>query len=188
MANAGTGTTGHHIRFPSCCGQDRSGRQGIQTGEFAVLEYMFLPFRRYADFRGRSRRMEFWAFGLFNVIVYAVVVAIAIGFAGSIGAIMRTGDPFALSSMSSMLRVAIIVGLIWWLATIIPTLAVTVRRLHDRDMSGWWYLGMIVLSMIPLVGFIASIAFLVIMFLPGTPGPNRFGEDPKDPTSAQVFA
>jgi len=63
-----------------------------------------------------------------------------------------------------------------------------VRRLHDRDMSGWWYLGVAVASIIPIVGFIASIAFLVLMVLPGTPGPNRFGPDPKDPTGAEVFA
>ena len=77
---------------------------------------------------------------------------------------------------------------IYWLATIIPSLAVTVRRLHDRGMSGWWYLGFVVISMIQLVGIVASIAFLVIMLLPGTPGPNRWGADPKDPSSAQVFA
>jgi uncharacterized membrane protein YhaH (DUF805 family) len=54
-------------------------------------------------------------------------------------------------------------------------------------MSGWWYLGFIVVSLIPLVGFIASIAFIVIMFLPGTEGPNRFGPDPKDPYNEEVF-
>lgn len=43
------------------------------------------------------------------------------------------------------------------------------------------------LSIIPIVGFLASIAFLVLMFLPGTPGPNRFGPDPKDPASSSVF-
>ena len=55
-------------------------------------------------------------------------------------------------------------------------------------MSGWWYLGLIVLSLIPVVGFIASIAMLVLMVLPGTAGPNRFGNDPKDIGNAGVFA
>jgi uncharacterized membrane protein YhaH (DUF805 family) len=77
---------------------------------------------------------------------------------------------------------------IWFLAILIPSIAVAVRRLHDRDMSGWWYLGVIIAGMIPIVGFIANIAFIVLMFLPGTPGPNRFGPDPKDPSSANVFA
>ena len=67
-------------------------------------------------------------------------------------------------------------------------IAVVVRRLHDRDMSGWWYLGAIVAGMIPIVGILASLAIFVLMLLPGTAGPNRFGPDPKDPSSAQVFA
>lgn len=74
------------------------------------------------------------------------------------------------------------------LAAFIPSLAVTVRRLHDRDMSGWWYLGLAVAGVLPYVGFIASIALLVLMVLPGTPGSNRFGLDPKDPYAADVFA
>ena len=53
------------------------------------------------------------------------------------------------------------------LGLLLPSIAVTVRRFHDRDMSGWWYLGFIVAGMIPVVGWIASIALLVIMALPG---------------------
>ena len=77
---------------------------------------------------------------------------------------------------------------LWWLATLIPNIAVNVRRLHDRDMSGWWFLGFIVASQIPLIGILASIAYLVLMLLPGTPGANRFGEDPKGPATPEVFA
>ncbi|MBB4858224.1 uncharacterized membrane protein YhaH (DUF805 family) [Novosphingobium chloroacetimidivorans] len=153
-----------------------------------MLEYMFLPFRRYADFRGRSRRMEFWSFGLFNAIVYAIIGGIMLGTGFSLQALENGGaNPLGVVG-SLFFGGAGLLLLVYWLATIIPSLAVTVRRLHDRDMSGWWYLGFMVLSLIPLVGFIASIALLVIMFLPGTAGPNRFGPDPKDPASAQVFA
>ena len=74
------------------------------------------------------------------------------------------------------------------LAAFIPSIAVTVRRLHDRNMSGWWYPGFIVASLIPVVGIIAAIAFLVIMFLDGTPGTNRFGPDPKGRANSDVFA
>jgi len=153
-----------------------------------VLNYMFMPFRRYAEFSGRSRRMEFWAFGLFNVVVYAILAVIVFGTAGSMGAFnaQNAGDVNAILPM--FFGGFGLLFVVYWLATIIPTVAVTVRRLHDRDMSGWWYLGFVVISMIPLVGIIASIAFIVITLLPGTPGPNRFGEDPKDPSSAQVFA
>jgi uncharacterized membrane protein YhaH (DUF805 family) len=149
---------------------------------------MFLPFRRYADFQGRSRRMEFWSFGLFNAIVYIIIAAIVFGMFGTNRSAITQGDMSYSAAFSVVTGGAGILLLLWWLATIIPSISVTVRRLHDRDMSGWWYLGFVVLSMIPLVGFLVSIAFLVILFLPGTPGANRFGEDPKDPTSAQVFA
>jgi uncharacterized membrane protein YhaH (DUF805 family) len=57
------------------------------------------------------------------------------------------------------------------LGTIIPTIAVGVRRLHDVDKSGWW----ILLSLIPLIGGLILLFFYV---QPGTPGPNRFGPDP----------
>jgi uncharacterized membrane protein YhaH (DUF805 family) len=87
-----------------------------------------------------------------------------------------------------MLWVAIALAVFWGLASFIPSIAVVVRRLHDRDMSGWWYLGFIVLQIIPLIGWIASIAFFVITVLPGTDGPNRFGPDPIDPSQADVFA
>lgn len=153
-----------------------------------MFEYMFLPFRRYADFQGRSRRMEFWSFGLFNAIVYIIIAAIVFGMFGTNRSAITQGDMSYSAAFSVVTGGAGILLLLWWLATIIPSISVTVRRLHDRDMSGWWYLGFVVLSMIPLVGFLVSIAFLVILFLPGTPGANRFGEDPKDPTSAQVFA
>lgn len=55
-------------------------------------------------------------------------------------------------------------------------------------MSGWWYLGAIVTAFIPFVGFIAQIALFVITLLPGTPGPNRFGPDPKDTLNVGVFS
>jgi uncharacterized membrane protein YhaH (DUF805 family) len=147
------------------------------------MEYMLMPFRRYAEFTGRSGRKEYWMFILFNVIVACVlggVIAIAGGGASLQGA--AAGNYGAIFGGLGLLMV------VWWLAVIIPSIAVGVRRLHDRDMSGWWYLGFIVLSMIPLVGIIASIAFIVIMALPGTPGPNRFGPEPYGAVDPEVFA
>lgn len=150
------------------------------------MEWMLMPLRRYAEFSGRSRRMEFWMFALLVVIVEAACFALMLG------------GGFSLASLSDSTATPAMPGPVFWLgvgilglfalAIIVPSIAVTVRRLHDRDMSGWWYLGMIVASLIPFVGFFAGIAFLVIMCLPGTSGPNRFGADPLDPNSAGVFA
>ncbi len=68
----------------------------------------------------------------------------------------------------------IVLGLmsLWSLFLFIPALAVTIRRLHDTDRSGWW----IFISMVPLIGFIV---LLVFWLSEGTRGPNRFGPDPK---------
>lgn len=152
-----------------------------------MLQWMILPFRRYAEFSGRSRRMEYWSFALLNVAVYLVLGAVMV--AGGIP-LAALADPEAARGVT--LGAGFFVGggllVIYGLAILLPSIAVVVRRLHDRDMSGWWYLGLIVASFIPLVGFVAGIAFLVLMLLPGTPGPNRFGPDPKDPANVQVFA
>lgn len=159
------------------------------------MQWMILPFKRYADFQGRSRRMEFWMFGVLNLIVGLVLAG---PFYFSFVSAMLTMDPSvagsdsaAADAMLSEIGTVSTMGLglygIYALAALIPNIAVTVRRLHDRDMSGWWYLGMIVASIIPLVGFIAILAFLVLMFLPGTDGPNRFGPDPKGRGEAQTF-
>ena len=140
------------------------------------MYWMILPLKRYADFRGRSRRKEYWMF----VLGYTLVI-LAIGLVFGLGAALTdpgTIDPEALNSPMLFALVAIgIVGL----AIFIPSLAVQVRRLHDRDMSGWWLLLLYALSLLPIVGFLASIAILVLAILLGTRGPNRFGPDPKDP-------
>ena len=65
------------------------------------------------------------------------------------------------------------------LGIIVPGIAVTVRRLHDRDMSGWFYL----LVFIPYLG---GLILFVITLLPGTPGENRYGDDPINPDQGQL--
>ncbi|RKF22968.1 DUF805 domain-containing protein [Altericroceibacterium spongiae] len=150
------------------------------------MNWMILPFKRYAEFSGRSRRKEYWMFALLNIIVTMVLMIAAFSGLPAI----NPNDPMALASAFGALFTGLFGMLlgIWILAVIIPSLAVTVRRFHDRDMSGWWYLGFVVAGLIPYIGFIASIALIVLMALPGTNGPNRFGADPKNPSNADVFA
>ena len=152
------------------------------------MEWMILPYKRYADFSGRSQRMEYWMFTLFTVLVTLVLVAAML--AGGNIDISDFENPDAMSKLggtTSFTVGAILLGL-FWLGTIIPSIAVNVRRFHDRDMSGWWVLGFAVLSNLPYIGWIISLGNLVIMALPGTAGSNRFGDDPKDPTNADVFS
>ena len=150
------------------------------------MEWMLMPLRRYAEFSGRSRRKEYWMFTLFLVLVTAVFVALM--FAGGLLAMMAADSGGPVEAPGPLFWIGAVPLCLFFLATLLPSVAVGVRRFHDRDMSGWWYLGFIVLGLIPYIGWIASIAGIVITVLPGTPGPNRFGPDPKDPASAEVFA
>ena len=149
------------------------------------MEWMILPFKRYAEFSGRSRRMEYWMFTLLNVVVATILLFVT----GGLGALTDPaagGDPTA--GVMALFSGAGLILVVYWLAILIPSIAVTVRRLHDRDLSGWWYLGAIVGSMIPLLGIVVAIGFLVVLALPGTPGSNRFGPDPKGQGEAETFA
>lgn len=153
-----------------------------------MLNWMILPYKRYAEFSGRSRRMEYWSFALLLFIVYLVLAGIMIGGGLNISAMMNPAAAGQMEAPGPLFYVGGGLLGLFALGTFVPAIAVVVRRLHDRNMSGWWYLGVIVASIIPFVGIFASIAFLVLMCLPGTPGPNQFGPDPKDPASAEVFA
>lgn len=105
-----------------------------------------MPFRRYADFQGRSRRMEFWMWTVFLILVYLVLSVAMFAVGGS--AMMLAQDarsPEALAGAGGGLLIVLGLMGIFWLATIIPSLAVSVRRLHDSNKSGFWLLGYYVL-------------------------------------------
>ena len=99
-------------------------------------------FRRYADFRGRTGRPGYWYFSLLSMLAW-----------------------FAVSLVSAGL------GALYVLAAFLPTLGVTIRRLHDTDRSGWWCL----VSLLPVVGTVVMLVFLVGA---GTQGGNHFGDAP----------
>ena len=105
---------------------------------------------RYADFSGRSRRAEYWWFGLIN----------------SLGALV-----IGLLCLAILPELGLIVLVVWYLGTLVPSLAVTVRRLHDTNKSGWTLL----LGVLPLV----SIVLLIFLLVDGDRGPNRYGYPPK---------
>ena len=131
--------------------------------------------------------MEFWSFALLNIAVYVVISGIVMGTGASLATLADAGSSGPFTMIPLLFSGFGLLFFLWWLVTLVPGIAVTVRRLHDRDLSGWWYLGFIAASWLPLVGLIAGIALLVVLLLPGTPGLNRFGLDPKDPAGAEVF-
>ncbi len=113
--------------------------------------------KKYAVFSGRARRKEYWFFVLFNFIITVVLVVID----GTVG----TFDPTTGVGMLTVL---------YSLFVLIPTLAVTVRRLHDTGRTGWWLL----IGLVPLIG---GIVILVFMLLDSNSGGNEYGPDPKGP-------
>lgn len=114
--------------------------------------------KRYAEFSGRARRKEYWMFVLLNVII-SIIISIIDKAAG-----------WNISLSSGEIGV---LSLIYSLFIIIPSLAVSVRRMHDIDKSGWTLL----FVLIPVVG---SIILLVLHCKAGTAGENRYGSDPKE--------
>jgi uncharacterized membrane protein YhaH (DUF805 family) len=133
----------------------------------------------YTDFQGRVRRQEFWYYVIAYVVAYVVLAVV-----------------------QSVFRSHVLTGL-YTLGLLLPTLGISVRRLHDTDKTGWW----VVLAAVPLVllGLLTSFAMMTgaygMMFLtatllpilslaaaalliywyaqPGTSGPNQYGPDPK---------
>ncbi|MDG1473010.1 MAG: DUF805 domain-containing protein [Ascidiaceihabitans sp.] len=136
---------------------------------------------KYITFSGRASRSEYWWFALFSLLVTLVLVGLFFLFGGVRA--MNTGQ---FSTINYIMGALFVVGMI---ALYIPYISVYVRRFHDRDLSGWWILGVFVLSNIPYLGVLISLAAFVITVLKGTDGENRFGEDPLNPSSgADVFA
>lgn len=114
----------------------------------------------YANFKSRARRSEYWFIQLF--LFLANLATAAIDFALMNGDV----DRFIANGGGG------IVGLIWILATIVPALAVLIRRLHDTNRSGWW-------ALIGLVPFVGAIILLVFTIEDSSNGANRYGASPK---------
>lgn len=103
---------------------------------------------KYTEFSGRARRKEFWMFTLFNTIF--TILFYLIGIWSGIG----------------------LLSFIYGFVMLVPSIAVTVRRLHDINRNGWY----ILILLIPYLGWIGLI---ILNIMPGTIGDNKYGPDPK---------
>lgn len=103
------------------------------AAEKSPIAWGLTPLKRYAEFSGRSSRAEFWWFFLFLMIIYVVMWFLM---AGSITSVAATGAEPSEGALQAMGGGMIVLGL-FWLAVIIPTISVQVRRLHDTNRSGW---------------------------------------------------
>jgi len=113
------------------------------------MEWYLAVLKNYAGFTGRARRQEYWMFLLFNMII-AVVLGFIEGLFGSPG----------------------ILGAIYSLAVLVPSIAVSMRRLHDTGRSGLWLL----IGFVPVLG---AIVLLIFFIQDSMQGSNQYGPSPK---------
>lgn len=110
--------------------------------------------KKYGDFDGRAARSEFWWWAFFVALVQFAA------------AIVLTIVLIIFQNAGFLQWLSVLIFMVIVLAFILPSIAVSVRRLHDRDLSGWFYL----LAFVPFGGLVLFIFYV----LPGTPGPNRY--------------
>lgn len=122
----------------------------------SIVSWYIKVLKDYVTFSGRAPRVEYWMFVLGNLIIGIVLLLIGYAISGS----------FTEGPMNTLLN-------IYNLAILLPSLAVSARRLHDIDMSAWWLL----LNLIPLLGALVLLYFFVQK---GTEGENRFGSVPSN--------
>jgi len=127
-----------------------------------LSEAVKMSLARYASFGGRARRSEYWYFTLFH--------SIAILLAGVVSYLAMLAIP----ALGIILYSIVVFG------TLLPHVAVSVRRLHDVNRTGWWYL----FGSVPLLG---ALVLFVWFCTDGTRGPNRFGADPKATVSVAAL-
>jgi uncharacterized membrane protein YhaH (DUF805 family) len=119
------------------------------------MNWYLSALKKYAVFSGRARRMEYWMFLLFNVIISIVL--------GVVDSVVGTATEAGVGIISS----------VYSLAVLVPGIAVTVRRLHDTDRGGLW----ILIAFVPCIG---ALILLFFMAQPGKPGSNQYGANPKE--------
>jgi len=120
------------------------------------MKWYIEALRKYAVFHGRARRREFWLFTIINTLIGLVLASFD-------GTFQASGGYGAVSGLYA-------------LGTLIPSLAVSVRRLHDTDRSGWWLL----LSLVPFIG---CLILFVVWLLAGDQAVNRYGPNPRADTA-----
>jgi uncharacterized membrane protein YhaH (DUF805 family) len=129
-----------------------------------MLTSLIEPFQRMFDFRGRSRRRDYWLFVAWQVPVVLALLMLGITvYPREEGLDVLLGAPLAYAAVFGL-----------------PTLALQVRRLHDQDKSGWWLL-------ITLLPYLGLGWMLYLMLAQGTWGPNRYGPDPRQLWEGDLF-
>lgn len=138
----------------------------------AVMRYYFGALGKYARFKGRARRKEFWTFTIFNSIISIILITMVL-----VNMVQYVSASFEdqIETMDKAVETAVIPIIILFFFTVItllPSMAVTARRLHDIEYSGWYML----IYLIPLLGVFL---LLVPLLSDSDPLPNKYGPCPK---------
>ena len=136
-------------------------------------------FKRYFEFSGRSSRSEFWWFFLFCILLYMLTFSLTINELGPPDeSVLSNPEVFLAKTLTSWFGIAFIV-------TLIPSISISVRRFHDINMSGWWYVALQIVPSIlsqyififSFISVIALFAYLYFMCAEGG-GDNQYGTNP----------
>jgi uncharacterized membrane protein YhaH (DUF805 family) len=140
-----------------------------RAADRGLFEAIGVCFHKYGTFTGRAARWEFWWWTLFQVLIAAAFDSMVVP--QEIRNLALTTPSGHIPPLDPTHATVQLIGSLFSLVLLLPTLAVSVRRLHDTGRSGWWYL----FGIIPIVGWITM---LVWFCRKGTEGDNRFGADP----------
>lgn len=165
--------TGARPAIPNT-GIDAAYTPAVAADRDSLFKYYIGVFtRNYFNFNGRARRAEYWGYLLFFLLTLALLFLFDRLISNAFFGQDAYGSPVFIPILTAL----------FYLYNIIPGIALTVRRLHDQDMSGWLYL-------ITIVPYIGSLIIFILMFFDSRAAPNKHGASPKygAAQTADVFA
>ncbi|WP_288818097.1 DUF805 domain-containing protein [uncultured Micrococcus sp.] len=170
-AGYGYGGPGYGMTPPST-------QPGTSVGPVGALK---LFFKKYFQFHGRSRRSEYWWMAMWYTLLYVMFFLLFALVMVTMSEATATGSELSNGGAAMIMVLLLLLGVVF-LGTVIPNIALTVRRLHDANLSGFFYF----LSFIPYLG---GFAVLVMAVLPSKPEGARFDDPtarPPQQTGADV--
>ncbi len=154
------------------------------------MEPMLAPYKKlYRAIKGRSDRQEYWMFFLLFLALHIVPAILFFGMAGGISSLDPQNMAGAMAGLGIVTLLLFIPLYAVLAVTYLAMAAVSIRRLHDIGITGWVYVALYVTLFIPFLNFLGIIVYIVLMALPGTAGPNKYGSPgDQDENAGAVFS
>jgi uncharacterized membrane protein YhaH (DUF805 family) len=131
--------------------------------------------QKYVDFQGRARRKEYWGYQLFQFLAIMALMVIGLMLDFTVGGVtMDVKD-------DSVPTITVVLLILYVLGTFLPSLAITIRRMHDIGVSGWVYL----VSFVPYIG---GLVIFIMSLIASQVGTNSYGPSPKENENLDVAA